>query len=509
MVDRLSFTPLQLVGPWSTHRGFHPGRPGLDVPGRRFRQCLDSSRTWSSLGPTAFLAFFCGLQHRPPRAWSSRRASSRTELLVDADSSSIEEIEQAISLLEAQGHAVKTTIFAEPERRENRNWTEFLLKPNVSFEAVGRYQKADPNDEAIECFMRKLSGRPGLYCIALLTRDTDFIPATLDLQASGTHICVLVCALMHSVSGKYKAAGVKTFTLNAPERRSSRVRAILHDTGDGSVELADPWTSFEQKEKSLEVMKFLEDFGYRDGTGFTIQAAAKFWFANSLGSLVVFPSQLATISLSDLVRSHGTRGWERYSGELAYILPISNKGKKRDTRVLKYGSSAACAVYQGGGPFILKKSADLATQVLKRLGYLDDDLNANLTEALRCFVNAAENKKVLRKFGILPDTMYKGQCMIDHLNTAFCSHITPGTWQMMTSQEALRLEVGTILEKAKILSKADRGCSRNKFFNAMKDFARNRHLPIMKTFNGQAFQIRRDSVKLSPCKRHTIEIEDY
>ena len=45
-------------------------------------------------------------------------------------------------MLEAQGHAVKTTIFAEPERRENRNWTEFLLKPNVSFEAVGRYQKA-------------------------------------------------------------------------------------------------------------------------------------------------------------------------------------------------------------------------------------------------------------------------------------------------------------------------------------------------------------------------------
>ena len=104
-----------------------------------------------------------------------------------------------------------------------------------------------------------------------------------------------------------------------------QVRAVLDTTGGGYVYLADPYAAFENSSVALNVSQFLEDLGYRkQGDRFLLQASAKFWFANCLGSLTVFPLQLATLSVHEMMQAH--EHYERYSGDLAFLLPVSSTG---------------------------------------------------------------------------------------------------------------------------------------------------------------------------------------
>lgn len=66
-----------------------------------------------------------------------------------------------------------------------------------------------------------------------------------------------------------------------------------------------------------------------------------------------------------------------------------------------YGSTRARSIFQGGGPMMLRDSHDLGTEALRKLGYLDDSWNSDLTEAVSCFWNASLNKYQLRKLGLI------------------------------------------------------------------------------------------------------------
>ena len=139
-------------------------------------------------------------------------ASSRTELLVDADCYSIDSIKQAISHLEAAGRQVRTTVFAPRDRIENKAWRQFLQEKNISLEAVsrgGNYSQ-DPNDEAIIRAMRTLShaARGQVDGIALLTKDTDFLDILLQLQRAGVDALVVIRSTKPGAISTYANAGV-------------------------------------------------------------------------------------------------------------------------------------------------------------------------------------------------------------------------------------------------------------------------------------------------------------
>ena len=89
------------------------------------------------------------------------KSSSRIELLVDADSSSIEVIRAAIRTLEQDGRwEVRTTLFIPPKRVRNQTWAKFIEEPRINFEAVCRRsieQAKEPTDEAIVQAMHELS----------------------------------------------------------------------------------------------------------------------------------------------------------------------------------------------------------------------------------------------------------------------------------------------------------------------------------------------------------------
>ena len=447
-----------------------------------------------------------GTQRRSARVRLTRLTAS-TELLVDADIHGIDQIRQAISLLNERDSQVRTTLFAPPRRVENKNWSDFVKEPGVVFVPVRRSldQSTEPNDEAIEKTMRALAAREDVRCIALLTSDNGFAKLVEELETSSVSTVVLIPEGKYAVLRRYSATNTTVLPLRVTRGSGPRVRAVLDTTGGGHVHLADPYEAFNNPSVATSVTQFLEDLGYYrrqgDQGGYLLQANAKFWFANHLGSLTVYPFQLATVSVHEMM--HAREHYERYSGDLAFLLPISSTGKRTRGCIQTYGSRLARQIFRGGGPFILQDTPELSTQVLRRLGYLDDALNSDLTEALFCFVNAAYNKAQLRKLSLLPLPGARSFNVCNQLRAAFLSHECAGHWRSIKKDEASMEPILQILRKADVLGQGK--YDKSEVLAAMKGYQKRCGLAPMQTFNGLAVRILR-SVETNPTKRELIEV---
>eukprot|EP00438_Fugacium_kawagutii_P006774 Skav201399 [mRNA] locus=scaffold296:351397:352938:+ [translate_table: standard] len=435
---------------------------------------------------------------RKPRVCS--KASGRTELLVDGDTHSIEDIISAIKCLEANGgQRVRTTLFAEPERGQNKKWGGFMRDHGISFRPVHRRTSklgSEPNDKAIIKTMRNLS-KSRKVRIAILTQDLGFVEVLLDLKAQGTKVRVLLMEnKMSAISGYERQGGIEVLRVTLPEKRPlTKVRAILHEDGTGSVKFADPYKPVSPDiyiPAQDRVAKVLQDLGYGDAKeGYLSQKCAKFWFTNCLGSLEVFPYQPSVMEVHRVLTQNSTAGktWKSYSRDLAFILPVSASGGfKAKTHGKKFGNGAARAVFRAGGPFMLKDSSDLVARALRRLGFLDDDFNADLAEAMLVFVNSSDNKKSLRKMDLLPSHRENLAGVERRLRMAFVSHARPGTWQIKNKSPTAEQAALVILRKAGLIT-PDNEYSKEEFFEAMKLYAKQKRLPIMRTFNGLAWRI--------------------
>ena len=434
-------------------------------------------------------------------------ASAKTELLVDADNHSIEQIRQAMSLLKDEGQEVAATIFAPPRRMENKQWRAFLQENEISFEPVMRRVDihSEPNDEAVQRALRSLSTRDDVACIALLTRDTDFIDVVVELQALGTCIVVLIPDTLGSVLQKYDAANVNILKLQPARLCKSRVRAVLDHKGGGSVHFAEPYNQQVESDAQYNCVESgLQKFGFIREGGYMIPAIAKFWFVNHLGSLTVFPGQLARIAAYEVMQAKGDVCQScDPTLDMAFFLPLSAAGKGRKAVLQEFGSRLCHQVFKGGGPFLLQDSPDLTAQALRRLGYLDDDFNADFSEALFCFLNANINKGTLRKLGCLPSSGARSPDVSKMLRTAFLSDQCSGRWQCMRREEASMEPILVLLRKAKVLGKTD--YIPDEVFEAMKMYCEQYRLPTMRTFNGLAARILQ-SVERGPDRRLLVEV---
>eukprot|EP00438_Fugacium_kawagutii_P011558 Skav235012 [mRNA] locus=scaffold276:164365:165684:+ [translate_table: standard] len=391
----------------------------------------------------------CRFQGRQPGVGV---ASSVTQLLVDGDCHSIEGIKHAISSLEAEGRRVVTTLFAAPGRWENKKWSRFMRAHGIRFQAVERdslEHSTEPNDEIIMSTMAKLCHES----IALLTEDADFVGTMVDFQESGADVMVMIPDTKHSVIDQYQNKGVRVLLMRIP-RSTPKVRAILHENGTGSVEIVEPELRSKEdffSEKAELVMKTMEFLGYRRGRGYFVQDCAKFWISNQLGPLTVFPSRLSLLAVHDIFAQSARLSWKVCSDDLAFFLPTTTtRGSSRCThRELQvYGSGQARAVFEGGGPFMLKDTADLTVRALTRLGYLDAGLNADVAEAMFLFVNSPDNKACLRKIGMLPAARDTSLEVEAKLRAAFLSNKTPGEWQIRKTSEKALQPVLKILRRA-------------------------------------------------------------
>ena len=430
-------------------------------------------------------------------------SKTRTELLVDADQHSIETVREAISCLKSQGRQVHTKVFAAPGRTQNNKWRQFMKDPKITFQPVARSDdhSAEANDEAISLAMRELSTQKRVECIALLSSDTGFLDTIMELEAAKPSFILFVPEQVFEVVTRYQVAGLEVLTL---KRRSqgSCVRAVLHDDGKGSVELSDPYMSFDNEGGARLVMAFLTDLGYWKEPEHLLPACAKFWYANGLGSLVVHPTQLATLAVEKIISSR-RETWKSYNGRLGFFLPKSSGSAitKRGKEV--YGNLLARSIFQGGGPFVLEDSERLTVEALNRLGYLDHDSNADEHEAMSCFVNVSKNKHVLMKLDLLPTASDNSKDVKDKLREAFLSNRTSGQW-ILWRNTTCRETVWQILSKEKLIKNSQIKCSNEILLKAMKAYAKKHQLAPRHSFNGLVQQIDYHN-NTCPSKRGMIE----
>ena len=384
-----------------------------------------SSRIASAIGAAVLAGLLRARRTSDVGTAAARMAAPHAELLVDADSHSTEEVLAGIRCLQGRGWCVQTTIFAEPGRMENWKWRRLIKRHGVTFRPVRRSREytREPNDDAINAAMRRMAGSSDVI-LGLLTKDKDFVHTMQEVQATGTRVLALVPNKAHySLIRGYRVQRIEVQEIStSKETTGPRVRAELHSHGSGSVHFSDPYiNSALDREGKKAVLNVLDELGYRErrGVALTLPAVAKFWYCNGLGSLTVFPQQLATTAMQDVIERERTRKWEPCSRNLAFVLPETAGNKKTQARIQKYGNLEARRIYQGGGPFILKDSPDLVPHVLRKLGFLDTGLNSDLTEAMFCFLNS--NAKLLRKPGLLPETGQGSSLVEEQLRDAFLS----------------------------------------------------------------------------------------
>ncbi|CAJ1361604.1 unnamed protein product [Effrenium voratum] len=431
------------------------------------------------------------------------RAGRRTELLVDGDSHSHRDILQAVELLQQERRSVKVTVFGPPEGRRNRKeWQQLLRAPNITFRPVAREQDArgEATDEAICLTIQSLRSNADVDCIALLSTDKGFARPLQECKVSGTRAVVFIPESKKVVIDFYEANNLRVQQLPVVQT-CPKVRALLYANGSGTVKLAEPFAELYDEGRTEAVKEFLKSQGHLLGKdAYWIQPLAKFWFANALGTLPVFPAQLALSAMSKVISSaSSSQSWHFDDRQLAFCIPISSQGR-RTGQVSQFGSRAARSVFRGGGPFMLRDSARLIPRVLTKLGYLDKNLNADLAEAMLCFVNTSANKHVLRKQGFLPSKLATVQETGSSLRRAFLSNRFAATWQIGPRSTP---EIEQLLKAARALPEGT--WSREELFSAMQLYARRHKLPKMKTFNGLAWRILR-SKETNPTRRGDIEI---
>ncbi|CAK9030622.1 Putative sulfite oxidase [Durusdinium trenchii] len=440
--------------------------------------------------------------------------SRRTQLLVDADQFSIEMIQEAIRLLGGHGQ-VTTFIFAEPGRRRNAHWAALLRQRGIRFCAVprGGSPHREPNDEALVEALHGLARNT--EDIALLTSDCGFLPTLLAIQEltllATRAMQVLIPQNRYGVIACYEAAGLPVLRLCLPPVAFTRVRATLQVDGQGFVHLdhSEPLDEDQVLEQQQAVLKFLDGGRGRRHQEFLIHNMAKWWFLNSRGPLVVYPEQFTILAMQELIQTK--QQWKECDfSSLAFFLPYSSvKGRLSEEAAKTYSHVEAKAIFLGDGPFMLVDSPELTSEALRKLGYMDDEFNQDLREAMFCFVNSNDNKNHLRKMSLLPVPGDSLQDVERKLHRAFVSHGSQGRWQRKNGGDARNgatRPLRHILQKAQILDRR-RSYSKAEIFEAMKVYAQQNALPAAKTFNALAFRVMRQHLKDPQC-RPVIEFED-
>ena len=225
------------------------------------------------------------------------RARGMCRLLADADNLKIDDIKDAMVLLEKQGWQVSCTIFAPPRREQNKKWRSLMDAKNIEFRPVERESGyADTNDKAIVSEMHCISRMPDL-CIALLVKDIDFVPAVQALVAKRCEIVIVVPDYMGTRTFKeFERTGAVILPLPCPVAMCT-IRATLDEHGEGYVRRLLPGEMSQvprvSREELDDVCNVLMELGYYEPDEFLTTCVVKAWFESALGSICVYPNDCA------------------------------------------------------------------------------------------------------------------------------------------------------------------------------------------------------------------------
>ena len=428
-----------------------------------------------------------------------------TYLLVDADSVGKDLVDQAKSFL--RDEHLEVLVFGNPQLCRAKSWSGFFNAPEHKFHAVDRVSGfSDPNDDAIKQDAERLVKLPQTKGFGLLSSDKDFVELAKMVQSFRKEMRVF---LVRHRSGRRKAfeeAGATVFLLGSAGRAVGGVRAILNSDGSGWTELAEDQPDPESMALAADISDTLCGLGYRSHHKHPlVPALAKFWFRHDLGPLVVYPTDYALRSVHKVLS--GQKQFKALTSDkdgLAFVLAVSGPMQTKRTMSvadtqLYGGSGKAKRIYAGGGPFILRQSNCLTMNVLRRLGYLDDCTNLDLNEALLVFLNLTDNKRNLRKAGMLPDIKDSHHEIQRKINQALLSEQTHGNWSLAPRDMEVRYQ----LVAAGLLHKAEQ--PREEVLTAMQEYTRRHGLRAMNSYNGYVWQLKQRHNASDPSRRDEVK----
>ena len=441
--------------------------------------------------------------------FSSNSENSCAELLVDADTHSIDEIRSGIELLRLEMGTVHTTIFAAPGLSQNTKWQKLFQEAGVSFRPVPRssIHSGEPNDDAIMASIRQLCRSSAVTCLALLVSDSDYATVLQEALHSDKVVVAVCPAIKFSLMSKFQEMGIRALSLPQQRVGGPKIRAILDQGGGGHVYLAKAYRCEDVRKEWQEaeaVAEFLDQLGYRqEDSRYMIHQIANFWSTNALGPLTVYPNGIARKSVFELVEQGAplhAMSWRKSQTRKAFFLPCTNRKRVSKTQANTFGSALACSIFEAGGPFLLQDSEDLVSQVLGKLGYLDSSLNNDLAEALLVFFNTTANKVSLRKLDALPSRHDPASTVQEVLRQVFLSDSCSGRWHMAPKDVLLREHLcreGFLRDVA---------ADRTVVFEAMRNYAPMKSLPEMKSYIGYSFRITA-GLNPNPTRRGLVEFQ--
>jgi hypothetical protein len=204
-------------------------------------------------------------------------------------------------------------------------------------------------------------------------------------------------------------------------------------------------------------------------------AVAKFWYANELGSVTVYPYSMLLHEMHDAWLHDAGKQWLSCEEEFAFVIPRSSPSARMKR---EYGGSQSASFATGGGPFLLKDSDTMVEEMLHKLGYMDTSLNSDLHESIRVFSRMKYNKESLRRVGLKPADLESYPSSMSALRVALLSNECGGHWQPAP---------GDAIARDYLVAKGllpEEGATKEDVLQVFKKHSARLGLPNLKTYNG-------------------------
>lgn len=421
-------------------------------------------------------------------------------LIIDGDRFGPSSWPLALASLSTVGTIAHAYVVAAPAYGQKDAWKDAMASHNIQFIPVPRRVGGtkDPNDIAIAFEASRLVIQNNLKIIALLVSDADFVYLAERLQSSGCRtIALLREGSKAGLASAFEERGAQVMWFAAENRteHQPKMKAVLHKDGESSFEHISGTENMSFDSDVKQIGNVLTTLNYLDSIDDPlVPAIAKFYHANAIGSLIVWPDRCPRNEVRSVIGEQNPRTWRSNPKDIAFVFP-RGQGKATKADMLKYGSTACKEVISGGGPFIMRDSDMLVLNVFRRLGYLDDALNDDVAEAVELFCENSMNQYNLRSIGVQISSIPGLNAQLALLRGVLLSPKLHGTWHLAPRDASVR----QYFLSCKLIRRLD--APEAEVHAALQLYVRRHGICARRTYNGLVTQALAHLNKDDPSRR--------
>lgn len=276
------------------------------------------------------------------------------------------------------------------------------------------------------------------------------------------------------------------------------MKAVLHASGQGAIHPIEEGESADESPDLTPLRNLMRDLNFiAEFDDPLVPALAKFYYVNQLDAFPVWPAELAFQHARKLVAQEHRRPWVCNPSDIAFVLRRAVYKKLSKSRLGEFGTHTCGEIVRGGGPFIEHDSEFLADKILRRLGFLDDDENADFVEALDVFFSLKLNRRILKELRIPLELLPGESARRAAMRGIFLSPRTHGIWQVCSADPGLQLPHA--LANQGLLRSPD--ASAEDLRKALNDYVELHDLPAKATYNALCRVVHQHLHRDDPSRR--------